>query len=88
MADQKKRLENQYWSYPTPTSETSERAGLLKQIGSWLLAFFTNTQQVRIWIKETTAGALWYAYDPTTQHTISRVSEADLRAWLEDRYHH
>ncbi|MGB3789323.1 MAG: hypothetical protein WA949_15035 [Phormidesmis sp.] len=87
LAGQKKRLENQYWSRPAPkSSETSERARLLKQIGNWLLTFFVYPQQVRIWTKETKAGTTLYAYDPTTQSTISRVSEAEMRVWLEERY--
>ncbi|MGB3295135.1 MAG: hypothetical protein WBB01_19300 [Phormidesmis sp.] len=84
---QKELLENQYWfHHGLKSAEASEQTGLLKQIGSWLLEFFTDAQQVRIWTKDTKAGTVWHAYDPTTQRSISRVSEADLRVWLEERY--
>ena len=84
---QRKQFENQYWFHTSAgkSSEASEH-GLFKQLGSWLLAFFTDAQQVRIWTKETPSGLVWYAYDPATQRRVSRVSEADLRVWLEARY--
>ena len=82
---QRKQFENQYWFHKS--SEASEH-GLLNRLGSWLLAFFTDAQQVRIWTKETKAGLVWYAYDPATQRRVSHVSEADLRVWLEERYQH
>ncbi len=45
LADQKKLLENQYWSRPaSKSSEASARTGLLKQLGSWLLTLFADTQ--------------------------------------------
>lgn len=89
LSDRKERLENQYWFHPAPKSSgASEQAGLLKQVGNWLLAFFTDAQQVRIWTKATKAGTIWYAYDPATQRHVSRVSEADLRVWLEKRHQH
>ena len=77
---------SQYWFHPT--SEVAKQTGLLKQIGRRLLAFLTDAQQVRVWTKDTSAGTLWYAYDPTTQRRVSFINEADLRAWLETRYRH
>ena len=84
-AAQRKQFENQYWFHRS--SEASEH-GLFKRLGSWLLAFFTDAQQIRIWTKETPSGLIWYAYDPATQRRISRVSEGDLRVWLEARHQH
>lgn len=86
-----RQLERLYRLPHTPgpvetTDETTERPGWLKRMGNLLLQFFTDSQQVRIWTKETKAGTVWYAYDPATQRSVSRVSEDDLRAWLEKRY--
>lgn len=82
-----RQLERLYRLPHTPGPvETPERSGLLKRIGSLLLQFFTDSQQVRVWTKETKAGTVWYAYDPALQTGVSRVSEDDLRVWLEQRH--
>ena len=70
--------------HPQP-SDYSLNQGL-KRLGKWLLISLTDSQQIRIWTKNTRAGVLWCAYDPITQRSVERCSETDLRAWLEDRY--
>jgi hypothetical protein len=59
---------------------------LLKSLGNWLVRALTDSQQIRIWTKPTSAGSVWFAYDPATRQTVQRLSEADLRVWLEKRY--
>lgn len=82
-----RQLERLYQLPHTPGPvRTTEHPRLLQRIGNLLLQFFTDSQQVRVWTKETKAGTAWYAYDPALQSGISRVSEDDLRVWLEQRY--
>lgn len=85
-ADQR-RLER-LWHLPTMPSEPSEPSGLLRRLGHQLMQFFTNSQQIRVWTKSTKAGTVWFAYDPATGRTAERLSEDDLRGWLEKRYQH
>lgn len=82
--DRERLRKSQYWFYPT--SKIANHAGLLKQMGRRLLAFLTDAQQVRVWKEDTSAGTLWYAYNPATQRRLSAVNEADLRAWLKAHY--
>ncbi len=58
----------------------------IKLAGKIFVSFLTNTQQLRIWTKDTSTGTLWFAYDPATDQTISQVSEEGLRTWLEQRH--
>ncbi|NJM97494.1 MAG: hypothetical protein HC800_10270 [Phormidesmis sp. RL_2_1] len=85
-----KRLERLYQSSSASRSTDFSigRPNLFKQVGQWLLQFLTDSQQVRIWTKESGNGTLWYAYDPAIEQGIARVSEDELRRWLESRYQH
>ncbi len=84
-ADQQ-HLERLWQLPPNPQPSAYSLNQGLKRLGQWLLASLIDSQQVRIWTKNTRAGVLWCAYDPTTQRSVERCSEADLRAWLEERY--
>ncbi|EDX84405.1 hypothetical protein S7335_2102 [Synechococcus sp. PCC 7335] len=79
------------WHIP-PTSHNAEKATArinrwLKLAGKSLVDLLTNSQQLRVWTKDTRTGTLWFAYDPTTGQTISQTSEEGLRAWLEQRHY-
>jgi len=81
----------QLWRRP-PTPRRTERTVIpllrwMAAAGNSLISLLTDTRQMRIWTKDTCTGTLWYAYDPTTEQTISHVSEAGLRTWLEQRHY-
>jgi len=81
----------QLWRIP-PTSHRTERTAIpllrwIKATGNSLVNLLTDTKQMRIWTRNTRTGTLWYAYDPTTEQTISQTSEEGLRTWLEQRHH-
>lgn len=78
------RLE-QLWQ--TSQTQQPESHSWLNRFGQWLLNALTDSDQVRLWTKITPTGTQWYAYDPKTQRRFSCHSEADLRTWLENRYH-
>ena len=81
----------QLWRVPPTPHKADSRASYafrwVKLAGKSLVNFLTDTQQLRIWTKSTRTDTLWFAYDPTTDQTISRTSEEGLRIWLEQRYH-
>ena len=70
-------------SLPQPNAHTP----WYQRLGQWLLTSLTDTQQVRIWTKITPNGTQWSAYDPNSQRRFSCYSEAELRAWLEQRHY-
>ena len=63
-------------------------ADTLRQFAHSLLAFFTGSQQLRIWTKSTKQGVVWFAYDPTSDRRIAHCSEDELRVWLETQHRH
>lgn len=53
-----------------------------------LVQVLSPSQEPRIQARSSQDGqTLFDAYDPVTQQRIRGVSEADLRAWLEQRYY-
>ncbi|MEM9948661.1 MAG: hypothetical protein AAF810_21710 [Cyanobacteria bacterium P01_D01_bin.36] len=61
-------------------------ADAICQFGKDVLAFFTGTQQLRIWTKSTKQGVVWFAYDPISDQRSGSCSEEELRIWLESRH--
>ncbi|MBE9063245.1 hypothetical protein [cf. Phormidesmis sp. LEGE 11477] len=92
-ARDRQQLEQLWRVPPAPHSpKQGERSTLpvlrwLKVVGNSLVSFLTDTQQLRLWTKNTRSGKLWFAYDPTTGQTVSHNSEAALRVWLEQRHY-
>lgn len=93
-ARDRQHLEQLWRIPPTPHKPEHEdkRATLslthwIQAIGKSFVNFLTNTRQMRIWTKDTRTGTLWFAYDPTTEQTISWTSEEGLRTWLEQRHY-
>ncbi len=59
----------------------------LAQIVQYLLKVFVGSNELRIWQTYDRYGNnWWHAYDPVTGHHTSTDSEAELRAWVEQRY--
>lgn len=42
--------------------------------------------QLRVWQTWDEQGVYWNARDPVTGRSIERVSESQIRAWIEQRY--
>ncbi len=85
----RQHLEQLWRVPPTPHKADSIAPPIsrwMKSAASSLVDLLTNSQQVRVWTKKTSTDTLWFAYDPTTEQTISRTSEAGLRSWLEQRH--
>ena len=86
----RQNLEHLWRVSPTPHTAEKSTARInrwLKLAGKSLVALLTNSQQLRVWTKNTRTGTFWFAYDPTTEQTISHTSEEGLRAWLEQRHY-
>lgn len=59
----------------------------LKQVGSALVNFFAGSHQPQISTVVRNGQTLWKAYDPVTQESTHFSSEAEVLAWLEQRYY-
>jgi hypothetical protein len=59
----------------------------LRHMGGAIVRFLAGGSEVRIWQTRTRNGELqWHAYDPNQGHGVTLSSEAEMRAWLEQRY--
>lgn len=52
------------------------------------IAFFSGSSEPRVWKTQDQQDTLWNAYDPTSGKTVRKVSEDQLRVWLEERHYH
>ncbi|HEY9622834.1 MAG TPA: hypothetical protein V6C78_20925 [Crinalium sp.] len=68
-----------------------EKSRLWIAAGEVLGSFFShisNTSEPRIWQRRDRSGQLiWHVYDPTTNQSSRFTSEAEVRAWLDQRYY-
>lgn len=59
----------------------------LKKLWDYLLEYLTDSSQLRVWYTCDPEGKIWWsAYNPTTKQSINKVSEEQIRIWIERRY--
>lgn len=59
----------------------------IKQLLESLLQSSLATPGLQVWSKRDRYGnTLWSAYDPLTGHSISRITEEQMRVWIEQQY--
>ncbi len=47
-----------------------------------------ESTQLRVWHQRDREGNIWWsAYDPITGQSVDRISEAQMRIWIEKRHH-
>ena len=52
------------------------------------LQWVTETPQLRVWQTwDEDENVYWNGYDPITRRSIHRVSESQIRVWIEQRHH-
>ncbi|MGF1481334.1 MAG: hypothetical protein ACFB4I_17935 [Cyanophyceae cyanobacterium] len=76
--------------------ETRSRARLRKRqslrltlgtIWQGLIAALVKPPELQVWCTTDRHGRLWWnAYDPHTGRSLTRVSEEQMRVWLEQRH--
>jgi hypothetical protein len=60
----------------------------LKSAFERCVQFFANANEPQIWAKTDRYGnTYWHTYDPVSGRSVSLDSEAEMRAWLEQRYY-
>ena len=54
-----------------------------------ILQPLTSGHELQVWTKRERYGKItWHAYDPVSDRHVVRESEAEMRAWVEERYYH
>ena len=70
-----------------PRSRPSLRAKL-KHIWESFVTLMSKESEPRVWCTCDRVGNTWWsAYDPVTGQATNEVSEAEIRSWIERRYH-
>lgn len=61
---------------------------IFKTVWQRLFAWLTSGHELRVWkTSERNGETDWHAYDPTTGRSICVASDAEMREWIEQRYH-
>lgn len=60
----------------------------LNQLFQRLTKVILGSNELQIWETcDDSGNSLWHAYDPVTERYTSVNSEAEIRAWIEQRYY-
>lgn len=53
-----------------------------------ILQHLISGRELQVWTKTDRYGKItWHAYDPVSDRCVVRESEAQMRAWVEERYY-
>jgi hypothetical protein len=78
----------EYWDLES-VSKKQEPASLISRIFQTLLAKLSSNNDPQIKLRYSPSGQeYWHVYDPTTGKAATFTAEADVRVWVEQRYHH
>jgi len=84
----REKLELLYQEKEQESVNQSQAFYFLNRLWQHLVTALTKAQEPQIWQSYDRQGNLWwYGYDPMTGRSICRDSEAEMRIWLEERYH-
>jgi hypothetical protein len=86
-ASPRDRLEKQW-------IKQTQKHSLFDQISAQVYAILqpfiqnlTTGDKPRVWQVRQSGKLYWNAYDPVSHCRVERLSESEMRAWLEHRYH-
>lgn len=80
--------ESTIYSKPEGTPVRSKTASALETIRQYLSKVFLGNLEVRVrQVYDRFGNVHWQVYDPVTGHKGTISSEAEARAWLEQRYY-
>lgn len=85
---QRAKLEHIYQETEQKSVQKSNSSSFLNSLWQHLVNALTKAQEPQIWQSYDRQGNLWWhGYDPMTGSSICRDSEAEMRIWIEERYH-
>lgn len=68
-------------------SDLSAAPSWLATLKQWLVRDPSELPAFTVWYKCDAVGKLWWgAYDPVTKRSIDRLSESELRVWIEQSH--
>ncbi len=84
----RKKLDTIYHQESQPQVKNLKLLSGAKQILQRLMQLFVGGNDLRIWQTYDQFGNnWWHAFDPLTGRYTSVESEAEMRAWIEQRYY-
>ena len=84
----RQKLEEAYKNSHEFSRPENQLVNRFKELGSWLVSFFGQGEEVRVWKSKDRLGNIyWNARDSARNISIRKVSEEELRAWLDTRYY-
>lgn len=84
----RKKLDTSYHQESQPQVKSLKLLSGPKQILQRLMQLFVGGNDLRIWQTYDQFGNnWWHAFDPVTGRYTSVESEAEMRAWIEQRYY-
>ncbi len=85
---QRAKLELIYQNTEQKSVKESKAFSFINSLWQHLASALIKTEEPQIWQGYDRHGNLWWhGYDPITKRSICRDSEAQMRIWLEERYH-
>jgi hypothetical protein len=70
------------------TKAKSAKLNWLEQAAQRFVQRLMTDAEPQVWQTTDATGKHWWnAYDPVTSRSLYNVPEAEIRAWLEQRYH-
>lgn len=85
---ERNKLELLYQKTEPTSVKQSQVFSFLNRLWQQLVIGLTKAQEPQIWQSyDRQKNLWWHGYDPITGRSICRDSEAEMRIWLEERYH-
>lgn len=73
---------------PSTASQSQFWMDKLQRLTTGFLQFWVGDRELQVWQTTDRSGQLyWNAFDPITEETVIRNSEAEMRVWIEKHYH-
>lgn len=85
----RERLESIFSQSESKQVKKSKFFSAMNRIWQHLLTTLTkDINELQVWQTSDRFGNTWWnAYEPTTGRSISLASEAEMRAWIDERYY-
>lgn len=78
----------EYWDLET-VNKKQKQESLVSRVFQTLVAKLSGGNDPQIKLKYSPSGhEYWHVYDPITGKAETFTTEADVRIWVEQRYHH
>jgi hypothetical protein len=86
-ASQREQLEKLWVESPKNSQRFYQIRTRFYQFFQYCFQALINGEQLQVWQVSHLGQKYWNAYDPVSGCRVNGLSEAEMRAWIEERYH-